>query len=118
MVEDSGRRPSPQPVQGMKGAGVQVDIKDLFQMSFGGGGEKARKKMTVAEARKVIMDEEVDKMFDQTIVTKKAIEAVEETGIVFIDEVDKIVVPPHRSHSADGSSEVWCKEILFMHFDL
>ena len=55
------------------------------------GGDKTKKvHMTVEEALKTLTDEESDKMIDEDKVVKKALRAVENDGIVFIDEIDKI----------------------------
>jgi len=55
------------------------------------GGDKTKKAhLTVEEALKTLIDEESDKMIDEDKVVKKAMRAVENDGIVFIDEIDKI----------------------------
>eukprot|EP00008_Paramoeba_atlantica_P011372 CAMPEP_0201492784 /NCGR_PEP_ID=MMETSP0151_2-20130828/34754_1 /ASSEMBLY_ACC=CAM_ASM_000257 /TAXON_ID=200890 /ORGANISM="Paramoeba atlantica, Strain 621/1 / CCAP 1560/9" /LENGTH=506 /DNA_ID=CAMNT_0047879803 /DNA_START=84 /DNA_END=1601 /DNA_ORIENTATION=- len=96
------------PLKG-PGTGIQVDVRDLFQAL---GNEKTRRSMTVGEARQVLSEEEVDRMFDSNLIIKKAMKLVEENGIVFIDEVDKIVVPAHKSYGADGSSEGVQRDLL------
>lgn len=50
-----------------------------------------KRKMTVAEARRLLEDSEVEAVMSQEVVVKEAINAVEQDGIVFIDEIDKIV---------------------------
>jgi ATP-dependent HslUV protease ATP-binding subunit HslU len=71
--------------QGMESMGI--NLKDMF-----GGlmGRKARKRMTVAEARRVLLSEEEEKLIDRGRVESEAINRVEESGIVFLDEIDKI----------------------------
>jgi ATP-dependent HslUV protease ATP-binding subunit HslU len=71
--------------QGMESMGV--NFKDLF-----GGmlGRKSRKRMTVAEARRVLVAQEEEKLIDRSQVETEAISRVEESGIVFLDEIDKI----------------------------
>ncbi len=71
--------------QGMESMGI--NLKDMF-----GGlmGRKARKRMTVAEARRVLLSEEEEKLIDRAQVEGEAIKRVEESGIVFLDEIDKI----------------------------
>jgi ATP-dependent HslUV protease ATP-binding subunit HslU len=71
--------------QGMESMGI--NLKDMF-----GGlmGRKARKRMTVAEARRVLLSEEEEKLIDRAQVEGEAINRVEESGIVFLDEIDKI----------------------------
>jgi ATP-dependent HslUV protease ATP-binding subunit HslU len=71
--------------QGMESMGI--NMKDLF-----GGlmGRKTRKRMTVREARPVLVAEEQEKLIDRSQVESEAISRVEDTGIVFLDEIDKI----------------------------
>ena len=71
--------------QGMESMGI--NLKDMF-----GGlmGRKASKRMTVAEARRVLLSEEEEKLIDRAQVEGEAINRVEESGIVFLDEIDKI----------------------------
>ena len=71
--------------QGMESMGI--NLKDMF-----GGmmGKKSTKKMTVEEARRVLIAEEQEKLIDRSQVEGEAIKRVEESGIVFLDEIDKI----------------------------
>ena len=55
-----------------------------------GKGQTSKKKMKVKEAMRLLVDEEADKMVNEEDVRREALEAVEQTGIVFIDEIDKI----------------------------
>lgn len=65
-----------------------LNIQDLF------GGmmpqKRKKRKMPVSEARQVLIDEEVQKLIDMEKAVKEAIRRVEESGIVFLDEIDKI----------------------------
>jgi ATP-dependent HslUV protease ATP-binding subunit HslU len=54
------------------------------------GGRKTRKRLTVADSYAVLISEEADKLLDDEIVMRAAIEAVEQNGIVFLDEIDKV----------------------------
>jgi len=76
-------------VPGMPGA--QMSMVNLSEMLGGmmGGRTKARK-MTVAQSYDVLVREESDKLLDQDSITREAISAVENHGIVFLDEIDKI----------------------------
>jgi ATP-dependent HslUV protease ATP-binding subunit HslU len=76
-------------VPGMPGA--QMSMLNLSEMLGGmmGGRTKARK-MTVAQSYDVLVREESDKLLDQDAMTREAISAVENNGIVFLDEIDKI----------------------------
>lgn len=65
-----------------------MDLGSIFGKAF--GGRTVRKKLSVAESYEVLMGEEADKLLDDESVTKSALEAVEQNGIVFIDEIDKV----------------------------
>jgi ATP-dependent HslUV protease ATP-binding subunit HslU len=67
--------------------------------------------MTVAEAIKVLTDEESDKLLDQEAVTAESIYAVEQNGIVFLDELDKITARSDRM-GADVSREGVQRDLL------
>lgn len=65
-----------------------MDMKDIFSNIF--PGKSKRKKLKVPDAYKVLCNEEAGKLIDMDRVVKEAIERVEQSGIVFIDEIDKI----------------------------
>ncbi|MGE4325947.1 MAG: ATP-dependent protease ATPase subunit HslU [Pseudodonghicola sp.] len=65
-----------------------LNLGDIFGKAF--GGRTSRKKMTVADSYDVLIGEEADKLLDDEAVTRTALEAVEENGIVFLDEIDKV----------------------------
>jgi len=71
--------------QGMESMGI--NLKDMM-----GGlmGRKSRKRMTIGDARRILISEEEEKLIDRSQVESEAITRVEETGIVFLDEIDKI----------------------------
>ena len=72
--------------QGVEEMGV--NIKDMLPGLM--GGRTQRKKMSVSDARQILIAEESDKLIDQSSVARDAIERVEQSGIVFLDELDKI----------------------------
>ncbi len=74
--------PGLQPGQG------GMNLGDLFGKAF--QGRKVRKTMTVAESYTILLSEEADKLLDDEAVNKEAVRAVEENGIVFLDEIDKV----------------------------
>ncbi len=65
-----------------------MNLGDLFGKAF--GGRTVRKKMTVAESYEALISEEADKLLDDEAVKAAALEAVEQNGIVFLDEIDKV----------------------------
>ena len=75
-------------IPGMPGASMgMISLGDLL----GGSTPKYKnRKLKVSEARKILIDEECDKLLDNDAITREAIKAVENDGIVFIDEIDKI----------------------------
>lgn len=72
--------------QGMESMGV--NFKDMFGNMF--GGKQSKKRMTVGEARRILLGEEEEKLIDSSQVEAEALRRVENAGIVFLDEIDKI----------------------------
>ena len=98
-------------VPGMPGAQMgMLNIGDIFGKAFGGGRTKP-KRMTVAESYKVLIAEESEKLLDQERVTREAIHSVEQDGIVFLDEIDKITARSERV-GADVSREGVQRDLL------
>lgn len=78
-------------IPGMPGASMSmVNMNDLFGKAF--GDRKKKKKMRVDESYDVLISEEADKLIDEEKTVSQALELVEQNGIVFIDEIDKITV--------------------------
>jgi ATP-dependent HslUV protease ATP-binding subunit HslU len=78
---------------GMVGAGMmyEVSMMNLQEMLNGMMPKKSRKrKVTVGEARKILLEEEAAKLIDMDEVKEEAIRRAEDAGIIFIDEIDKI----------------------------
>lgn len=71
-----------------------------------------KKKMTVRHAREALLQEESDKIIDMDNVNEEAISLAEESGIIFIDEVDKIIGKSQATNSADVSREGVQRDIL------
>ncbi|MCV2892633.1 ATP-dependent protease ATPase subunit HslU [Lentibacter sp. XHP0401] len=65
-----------------------MNLGEIFGKAM--GGRTTRKKLTVAESYEVLISEEADKLLDDELVTKAALESVEQNGIVFLDEIDKV----------------------------
>ncbi|SLN30696.1 ATP-dependent protease ATPase subunit HslU [Roseisalinus antarcticus] len=65
-----------------------MNLGDLFGKAF--GQRTVKKRMTVAESYGVLIADEADKLLDDETVTKAAMESVEQNGIVFLDEIDKV----------------------------
>jgi len=98
-------------VPGMPGAQMgMLNIGEIFGKAFGSGRTKP-KRMTVAESYKVLIAEESEKLLDQERVTREAIHSVEQDGIVFLDEIDKITARSERV-GADVSREGVQRDLL------
>ncbi|GAA0331756.1 HslU--HslV peptidase ATPase subunit [Bacillus carboniphilus] len=74
--------------------------------------KKKKRKLSVREARKVLTNEEANKLIDMDEVTQEAVFRAEQTGIIFIDEIDKIASKGNQSSSADVSREGVQRDIL------
>lgn len=65
-----------------------MNLGDLFGKAM--GGRSVRRKMTVSESYDLLIGEEADKLLDDETVTRAALDSVEQNGIVFLDEIDKV----------------------------
>jgi len=65
-----------------------LNLGDIFGKAL--GGRITRRRMTVAESHEILLAEEADKLLDEEAVTRNALDAVQENGIVFLDEIDKV----------------------------
>jgi ATP-dependent HslUV protease ATP-binding subunit HslU len=86
-----------------------MNLGDIFGKAM--GGRTSRKKMTVAASYDVLLGEEADKLLDDEIVTKAALAAVEQSGIVFLDEIDKVCARAD-ARGADVSREGVQRDLL------
>lgn len=73
---------------------------------------KKRRKLSVLEARELLTNEECDKMIDMDSVNSEAIKRAEEEGIIFIDEIDKVIGKAATSNGPDVSREGVQRDIL------
>lgn len=94
-------------------SGTSLEEMDVNIGNLGNifGGRKKRKKTTVARARDILLAEEMDKLIDMERVTEQAVKRVEQMGIVFIDEMDKIASRQNVS-GVDVSREGVQRDIL------
>jgi ATP-dependent HslUV protease ATP-binding subunit HslU len=100
-------------VPGMPGTSMgMINLSDVLGKAFGGSRTKPRK-LGVKDALELLTAEESDKLLDQEKVVKEAIWAVENNGIVFIDEIDKICARSSEHHvSGDVSREGVQRDLL------
>jgi len=86
-----------------------MNLGDLFGKAF--GQRKQRKRLSVAESYDLLIEEEADKLLDDETVNRAAIEAVEQNGIVFLDEIDKVCARSD-ARGADVSREGVQRDLL------
>ena len=100
---------NPKPMELMPGAG-EISIGNIFGDFM--PKKKKKRKLPVKEARKLLLDEEADKLIDKDSVNEEAIRRAENEGIIFIDEVDKIAAKGSNSGGQDVSREGVQRDIL------
>lgn len=86
-------------------------MSNISSMLMGAGRNK-RKTTSVKEARTIIMDDQLDKLVDHDKIVEEAKERVEQMGIIFIDEIDKVASKSERSSGIDVSREGVQRDIL------
>jgi ATP-dependent HslUV protease ATP-binding subunit HslU len=97
-------------IPGQPGMNVgALNLGDIFGKAF--GGRKTRRTMTVAQSYELLITEEADKLLDQETVTREAVQAAEQNGIVFIDEIDKVAARS-ETRGADVSREGVQRDLL------
>ena len=94
-VEDTGSPIGGLDIPGMPGSQMgMIDLGDIMSKAM--GGRKKLRKTTVKESYEILIAEESDKLLDNEQVVSEAVSAVENNGIVFLDEIDKIAVAGER----------------------
>ena len=108
-IEESGK-----PVVGMLAGSSLEGMGDNLQDMIGNLMPKRHKKrkVTVEQARKIFAQEEADKLIDMDAVADEAIKVAEHSGIVFLDEIDKVAVKGESSGGTDVSREGVQRDIL------
>jgi ATP-dependent HslUV protease ATP-binding subunit HslU len=110
-VQDSGGGMPSLEIPGMPGAQMgMINLNDMLGKAF--GGQSKPKKLTVLQSYEVLIAEESDKLLDDDAVVRTAIDAVEQNGIVFLDEIDKICVRSDGRAGADVSREGVQRDLL------
>jgi ATP-dependent HslUV protease ATP-binding subunit HslU len=109
-VADAANPLSMMDIPGQPGSQMgMMNLGDIFGKAF--GGRTVRRKMTVSESYEVLIAEEADKLLDDETVTRAAVKAVEENGIVFLDEIDKVCARSD-ARGADVSREGVQRDLL------
>ena len=86
-----------------------MNLSDLFGKSL--GGMKKKKKIKVSESHSILLDQELEKLIDEDVISKEAKNRVEKSGIVFIDEIDKVCTN-NSSRGAEVSREGVQRDLL------
>ncbi len=109
LAEGQGNMPTFE-IPGMPGASVgMVNLNDMLGKAF--GGQRKARRVTVSESHKLLVEEEADKLLDNEALVREAIGSVEQNGIVFIDEIDKICAREERM-GGDVSREGVQRDLL------
>ncbi len=90
--------------------GAEISIGNIFGDLM--PKKRKKRKLTVKEARRLLLDEEADKLIDKDSVNEEAIKRAEQEGIIFIDEIDKIAAKGTNSSGQDVSREGVQRDIL------
>ncbi|MEM9032313.1 MAG: ATP-dependent protease ATPase subunit HslU, partial [Pseudomonadota bacterium] len=92
-----------------QGQGGIVNLGEMFGKAF--GNRTVKKRMSVADSYEVLLKEEADKLLDDESVTRNALRAAEQDGIVFLDEIDKVTARS-ETRGADVSREGVQRDLL------
>ena len=85
-----------------------INLQDMF----GGGGKRKKRRLPIREARELLRDEEAQKLIDHEGAVQEAIERVEQNGIIFIDEIDKVAGRSEGKSGPDVSREGVQRDLL------
>jgi ATP-dependent HslUV protease ATP-binding subunit HslU len=105
-VED---RPTVVGVLGQAGMEMDVELQSMFEKMM--PSKRETRRLSVAEARRVLFDQEAEKLIDKGKIYADAIARVEQSGIVFLDELDK-VAGPQSQHGPDVSRQGVQRDLL------
>jgi len=109
-VEVQAAAPGMFEIPGMPGGNVgMINLSDMLGKAFGGRGVK--KRLRIKDSYEILMAEEADKLLDQDQLKAEAVSLVENHGIVFLDEIDKICVREGRG-GGDVSREGVQRDLL------
>lgn len=102
---------SPFPMMMGGGNGMEMQMQGLQDLLKSFGGRTTRKKVTVAESYDLLIGQEADKLLDDEVVKQTALASVQDNGIVFLDEIDKICARAD-ARGADVSREGVQRDLL------
>ena len=109
-VADAGPSMPTFDIPGMPGAQMgMLNLGDMLGKAF--GNRTKPRKITVADSHTVLVEAEADKLLDEDAIVREAVDSVEQNGIVFLDEIDKICARADR-YGADVSREGVQRDLL------
>ena len=103
------QRAMPMMFTGMGMEQMDMDLQGMFEKIL--PKHTSRRELTVVEARKVLFEQEVEALINQDNVQARAVELAENTGIIFVDEMDKVVAS-EQMHGADVSRQGVQRDLL------
>jgi len=101
------------PVQIFSNMGMEqmdVDLQGMFEKIM--PRQSSDRHLKVSDARKILLDQELEALMDKDIVNEEAIRLAESSGMVFVDEIDKVCGPDQGSRSADVSRQGVQRDLL------
>ncbi|MEH6724503.1 MAG: AAA family ATPase, partial [Qipengyuania sp.] len=96
-------------IPGQGGSMGMINLSDILGKAMGGRTKRVR--TTVQEAYRPLLEEEADRLLDEDAIVREAVESVEQDGIVFLDEIDKVAARKDRG-GADVSREGVQRDLL------
>jgi ATP-dependent HslUV protease ATP-binding subunit HslU len=100
------------PVQIFSNLGMEqmdVDLQSMFERIV--PKQSQQRQIPIREARRILLEQETEALIDRQVVGEKAVELVENQGIIFIDEIDKVCGPP-STHGPDVSRQGVQRDLL------
>jgi ATP-dependent HslUV protease ATP-binding subunit HslU len=101
------------PVQVFSNMGMEqmdIDFQNMFEKLI--PRQNREREATVSDAREILLEQEVEALMDKDAINEEAVQLAERTGIIFIDELDKICGPEGSSHSIDVSRQGVQRDLL------
>jgi ATP-dependent HslUV protease ATP-binding subunit HslU len=101
------------PVQIFSNMGMEqmdMDLQSMFERIM--PRQAQQRKVSIREARRILMEQEVEALIDRQVVNEKAVALAENQGIIFVDELDKVCGPPSSGHGPDVSRQGVQRDLL------
>ena len=113
VIETSGKPPSVEVLGGNDMAPELMKLQESFsKMLSGMNSGDLKKEVTVGEAKTILEGEAADKLLDMDLIRREAVERAESSGIIFIDEMDKVAVSHREGSRQDPSKEGVQRDLL------